>query len=75
MAEFRKTLQNLPWIVKLLLVLFGDIYGLLYRISSGTTKGIVMAVIMFITGNLLGIFFLVDLITLITRKEVTWLAQ
>ena len=75
MEEFRKTLKELPWIAKLLLVIFGNIYGILYRFSKGDTKSIVIAVIMFLTGSVFGILWLVDLITIITKKEVTFLAD
>lgn len=71
MAEFRKTLQGLPWIAKLLLVIIGDIYGLLYRLTRGDVTGIVVAVLQLVTGNFFGIFWLIDLITVITKKEVT----
>ena len=74
MAEFRKALAGLPWILKLVLVIFGDIYGILYRISKGDTVGIVVGVLQLITGNFFGIFWLIDLITIITKKEVTFLA-
>ena len=74
MAEFRKTLQGLPWIAKLLLVIIGDIYGILYRLTRGDVTGIVVAVLQFITGNFFGIFWVIDLITIITKKEVTVLA-
>ena len=71
MKEFRKTLTELPWIAKLLLVIFYDIYGALKRISKGDTKGIVIGIIMLITGNIFGIMWIIDLITVITKKEVT----
>ena len=74
MAEFRKTLQGLPFIAKLLLVIVYDIYGALYRISRGDTTGIVVGVLQIITGNFFGIFWLIDLITVITKKEITVLA-
>lgn len=74
MAEFRKTLQGLPWIVKLLLVILYDIYGALYRISRGDAVGIVVGVLQLITGNFFGIFWLIDLITVIVKKEVTVVA-
>ena len=74
MAEFRKTLAGLPWIVKLLLVVVYDIYGALYRISKGDTVGIVVGVLQLVTGNFFGIFWLIDLITVIVKKEVTVLA-
>ena len=74
MAEFRKSLAGLPWIVKLLLVIFYDIYGALFRISKGDTAGIVIGVLQLITGNFFGIFWIIDLITIIAKKEVTVLA-
>ena len=74
MAEFRKALQGLPFIAKLLLVIFGDIYGILYRISRGDATGIVVGVLQILTGNFFGIFWIIDLITVITKKEVTVLA-
>ncbi len=74
MADFRKALQGLPWIAKLLLVIIGDIYGILYRISRGDTVGIVVGILQFITGNFFGIFWIIDLITVIVKKEVTVVA-
>ena len=71
MAEFRKALAGLPWALKLVLVIFYDIYGALYRISKGDTVGIVVGVLQLVTGNFFGIFWLIDLITIITKKEVT----
>ena len=71
MAEFKKTLQGLPWIVKLLLVIFYDIYGALKRISKGDAKGIIIGVLMLITGNFFGIMWIIDLVTIIFKKEVT----
>lgn len=74
MAEFRKTLQGLPWIVKLLLVIFYDIYGALVRISRGDTVGIVVGILQLVTGNFFGIFWIIDVVTVILKKEVTVLA-
>ena len=75
MAEFRKTLAGLPWIAKLLLVIFYDIYGALYRISKGDTVGIVVGVLQLVTGNFFGIFWIIDLVTIIAKKEVTVVAE
>ena len=52
----------------------GDIYGILYRLTRGDVTGIVVAVLQFVTGNFFGIFWVIDLITIITKKEVTVLA-
>lgn len=75
MAEFRKSLSGLDFIVKLILVIVYDVYGALYRISRGDTAGIIIGVLQIITGNFFGIMWIVDLITVILHKEVTVLAN
>ena len=75
MAELRKTLDSLPWIVTLLLVIFVDgIYGGIYRITKGDTMGIVVGILWIITGGFFGIGWIVDLITVIVNKKITVLA-
>ncbi len=74
MAELNKSLKGMSFIVKLLLVIFYDIYGALIRISRGDTAGIVIGVIQLLTGNFFGIMWIIDLVTVIIHKEVTVLA-
>ena len=74
MKELRQTLDNLPWIAKVLLVVFYDIFGALYRITKGDTAGIVIGVLQLVTGNFFGIFWLIDLITILVHKKITVLA-
>jgi hypothetical protein len=74
MAEFRKTLQGLSFIVKLLLVIVYDIYGALYRISSGNTTNLVVGILQLVIPPIGFVFTIIDLITVITKKEVTVLA-
>ncbi len=75
MAELRKTLDSLPWLVTLLLVIFADgIYGGIYRITKGDTLGIVAGIIWIITGGVFGIGWIIDLITVIVNKKITVLA-
>lgn len=75
MAELRKSLSGMDFIVKLLLVIVYDIYGALYRISRGDTAGIVIGVLQLVTGNFFGIMWIIDLVTVILHKEVTVLAN
>ena len=75
MAELRKSLSGMDFIVKLLLVIVYDVYGALYRISRGDTAGIVIGVLQLVTGNFFGIMWIVDLVTVILHKEVTVLAE
>ena len=74
MAEFRKSLQGLPFIAKLLLVIVYDIYGALYRISSGNTTNLVVGILQLVLPPVGIVFTVIDLITVITKKEVTVLA-
>ena len=83
MAKSR--LKGLSWIVKILLVIIVDIYGILRRVTSGSLIPIVIAVmqiasVVFISVNRLvgivaAVFWLIDLITVIFNKEVTVLAD
>lgn len=75
MAELRKSLSGMDFIVKLLLVIVYDVYGALYRISRGDTAGIVIGVLQLVTGNFFGIMWIIDLVTVILNKEVTVLAE
>ena len=46
LKQLRKTLDSFPWIVTLLLTIFLDgIYGGLYRMTKGTTGGVVTGVL------------------------------
>lgn len=75
MAELRKALDSLPWIVTLLLVIFADaIYGGLYRLTKGDTTGIVVGILWFVTGGLFGIGAIIDIVTVILHKRITVLA-
>ena len=71
MAEFRKTLKELPWIVQILLVIVYDIYGALIRITRGDTTGIVVGILQLVTGNFFGIMWIIDLVTIIAKKDIT----
>lgn len=81
----KSNLKGLNWIVKILLVIIADIYGILRRITSGSLIPIVIGVmqiasVVFISVNRLvgivaAVFWLIDLITVIFNKEVTVLAD
>ena len=71
MEQFRKAMVDLHWIVTMLLVVFYDLYGALKRLFKGDVKGIVVGVLMLVTGNFFGIMWIIDLVTIILKKEVT----
>ncbi len=68
------SVKNMDLIVKILLVVFGDIYGLIRRIESSNTTTKILGILIFLTGNACGVFWFIDLITVITKKDITVLA-
>lgn len=71
----KSSLKGLDWIVKIILVLVYDVYGILRRLTSGKPVPIIIGLLQIFTVNLAGIIWLVDLITVIFSKEVTVLAD
>ena len=71
-----KALESLPWIVRLLLVLLVGCYGNLLRVfksvAAKNTVGVVLAVILLLTGGL-GIFWIVDLVCVLLNKKIWWI--
>ena len=75
LKQLRGTLDSLPWIANLLLVIFVDaIWGALYRLTKGDVAGIVIAILWFVTGSFFGIGWIIDLVTVIVKKKITVLA-
>lgn len=76
LKQLRGTLDSLPWIANLLLVIFVDaVWGALYRLTRGDVAGIVIAILWFITGSFFGIGAIIDIITVIVKKKITVLAN
>lgn len=81
----KSSLKGLSWIVKIILVIIGDIYGILRRVTSGSLIPIVIGVIQIaslvlvtynrLVGIVACIFWIIDLVTVIINKEVTVLAD
>lgn len=69
-----KGVKGLDWVVKIILVILYDIYGILARVTSGKTLPVIIGIVQIFTANLFGILWLIDLITVILKKEVTVLA-
>jgi hypothetical protein len=77
MKEFIKAMDDLPFIVKLLLCLpVLDIIWNIYRICKSADKnnntGIILGVIVLLLGSCT-VVWLVDLISVILKKEVLWI--
>ena len=51
LQEFRKPVQDLPYIAKVLLVVFYDLYGAAMRITKGDMTSLVVGILQLLTGN------------------------
>ena len=75
MKDLVKALEKLPWIVKLLLVIFWGIYGNLYRlfrsIAASNVLAIVLSIILLLCGGFV-ILWIIDLICVIIGKDIWW---
>ena len=77
-------LKGLNWILKIILVIIGDIYGILRRLTSGSLVPIIIGIVQLaslvlvsynrLVGIVACIFWIIDLVTVIINKEVTVLA-
>lgn len=76
MKNLVKTLEGLPWIVRVLLTALVGIYGNLLRLfrslAANNVLGIVLAVILLLSGGFF-ILWLIDLIMVILGKNVWWI--
>ncbi len=75
MKDLVKALEGLPWIVKVLLVIFVGIYGNLLRLfkslASGNLIGIVLSLVLLFTGGFV-ILWIIDLICVLIGKNIWW---
>ncbi len=75
MAEIQKKLEALPFWAKLICVIVLDSYGIVKRFTRGDTAGIILGVLQALTCNFVGIMWIIDIVTMIAKKEVTILAK
>lgn len=76
MKNLVKSLEKLPWIVRVLLTLFVGIYSNLLRLfrslAAGNLVGIILAVILLCTGGFF-ILWIIDLIMVLLGKRIWWI--
>lgn len=76
MKNLVKTLEGLPWIIRVLLTIFVGIYGNLLRLfrslAKGNIIGIILAVILLCSGGLV-ILWIIDLIMVLLNKRIWWI--
>ncbi|MBO7186930.1 MAG: hypothetical protein J6V68_00850 [Clostridia bacterium] len=75
-SSLAKTLEDLPFIVRLLLVIFAGVYGNLIRLfkSLGASNiiGIVLSIILLCTGGFV-ILWIIDLICILLGAKIWWI--
>ena len=75
MNDLVKALEGLPWIVKVLLVIFVGIYGNLLRLfkslAAGNLVGIVLSIVLLCSGGFV-VLWIIDLICILIGKDIWW---
>ena len=76
MKKLVKTLEGLPWIIRVILTIVWGVYGNLLRLfrslAAKNLIGVVLSVILLCTGGLL-VLWIIDLIMVIFGKRVWWI--
>lgn len=76
MKKLVKSLESLPWLVRVLLVVLYGAYGNLIRLFKSLAKeniiGIVLSIIMLISGGLI-IFWIIDLVCVLLNRPIWWI--
>ena len=74
--DLAAALEKLPFIVRLLLVIFVGVYGNLIRLfkslGAGSLLGTILAIILLCTGGLF-ILWIIDLVCIILGKAIWWI--
>ena len=76
MKKLVKTLEGLPWIVRVLLTLVWGIYANLLRLFKSLAKenlvGIVLAVVLLLCGGFV-VLWIIDVIMVVLGKKIWWI--
>lgn len=76
MKSLVKTLEGLPWLIRVILTLFVGIYANLLRLfrslAAKNIIGIVLAIILLLCGGFF-ILWIIDLIMVLIGKNVWWI--
>ena len=75
MKDLVKSLEGLPWIVQVLLVLLYGVYGNLLRLfkslAASNMVGVILSVVLLCSGGLV-ILWIFDLFCVLTGKKLWW---
>lgn len=76
MKSLVKTLEGLPWLIRVILTLFVGIYANLLRLfrslAAKNIIGIVLAIILLLCGGFF-ILWIIDLIMVLIGKNIWWI--
>lgn len=76
MKSLVKTLEGLPWLIRVILTLFWGIYANLLRLfkslAANNVVGIVLAVLLLLCGGFV-ILWIIDVIMVLLGKKVWWI--
>lgn len=71
MSGYRKWVDDLPMWAKILFAIFlGPIIYGIYRIAKGDTSNIILGIAWILTGGLLGVGSIIDLVFIIMKKPL-----
>ena len=75
MKDLVKTLEGLPWIVRVILTCVWGIYSNLLRLfkslAAGNLVGIILSIVLLCTGGFF-ILWIIDLICVLIGKDIWW---
>ena len=76
MKNLVKTLERLPWIIRVILTIVWGVYGNLLRLfrslAAKNTIGIVLAILLLVFGGF-AILWIIDIIMVIFGKRIWWI--
>lgn len=76
MKDLVKTLEGLPWIVRLIITIFWGIYGNLLRlfrsIAAGNVVGMLLALLLLLCGGFV-VLWIIDVVFVILDKKIWWI--
>lgn len=76
MKDLVKTLEGLPWIVRLIITIIWGLYGNLLRlfrsIAAGNVVGMLLAILLLICGGFF-VLWIFDVICVILGKQIWWI--
>lgn len=76
MKDLVKSLEGLPWIVRVLLTVFVGAYAnilrLLRSLAANNIVGAILSVVLLLTGGFI-VLWIIDLITVLLDKKIWWI--